>query len=46
MILLNLLSNIIVKMSVITDTLSTTTPLNENELFQSPPTDLEGFSQI
>lgn len=33
-------------MSVITDTLSTTTPLNENELFQSPPTDLEGFSQI
>ena len=33
-------------MSVISDTLSTTQPLLENQLFQSPPTDLEGFNQI
>lgn len=33
-------------MSVISDTLSTTQPLQENELFQSPATDLEGFNQI
>jgi hypothetical protein len=33
-------------MSVISDTLSTTTPLNQNQIFQSPPTDLEGFNQI
>jgi hypothetical protein len=33
-------------MSVISDTLTTTTPLNQNEIFQSPATDLEGYNQI
>jgi len=33
-------------MSVISDTLSTTTPLNVNQQFQSPATDLEGYNQV